>query len=881
MEKEERSLEEIFGSYIGGAEGGKGRRVPFKFLDPYEAEDTDIFFGREEEVKELYKKYFSSNLLLLYGESGTGKTSLLRCGLLTQIPSSDLLLIHLKNSASAFEALEAELHRHLGERASAGRSLLENFRELHRLKRKPIGILFDQFEEVFIFQPEEARREMIAQVKSWLDSDLDIRVLFVIRKEFLADLTEFEAVLPSLFQNRVWVRKMDASQAEEAIAGPCRVCRVGIDKDLVSKLLKHLQAEGREVDLPNLQVLMDRLYRRAADRDPEKPEITMADYEALGRIENILASFLDERIAELKDPDLGKALLKLAVTSDGTKKPISEGVAAQMLSVGRTSEAAEQIPTLLATFERARILRRRPDGTFELRHDVLAKTIYSWMSETEKEIIEIRQLIENRYSEYQKRNTLLDREALELITPYKAKLGISADQKEFIQASKEAQRERIKRRRMLIAAILSAIILILSGFTFWNFKERKKTESAKQESDLRGRISQARYLFSQALLNTDNEKAPAFLAGALRSHPIAESMEMINTVVAKMEGQFQIPRQTIKGHEGGVRAAKFSPDGKLLASGSYDNTIRLWNILTGEVRILKGHEGIVSSVGFSPDGTSLASVSGDNTMRLWDIRTGKVLIFKGYEGASDIAFSPDGTMLACTSWDKTVRLCDIRTGETKKIKGHLDRAWAVAFSPDGTMLASASYDKTIRLWNLLTGEVRILIGHEGIVSDVAFSPDGTLLASASDDKTVRLWNVRTEKHMLFKGHKEKIWAVAFSPDSSLLASASNDKTVRLWDVRSGEARVLKGHEADVLAVAFSPDGTLLASASVDSTIRVWYLLPNCYFQKHQDSIWRLGRFLSMDEMLFALDSFTNLRYDPKTDTVEALPFKGIPKEWQK
>jgi len=109
MDEKDRSLDEIFGNYLGGGRGESERRIPFKFLDPYEAEDREIFFGREEEVKELYKKCFSSNLLLLYGESGTGKTSLLRCGLLGRIPSSDVFLIHIRNSGGGLEALEQEI----------------------------------------------------------------------------------------------------------------------------------------------------------------------------------------------------------------------------------------------------------------------------------------------------------------------------------------------------------------------------------------------------------------------------------------------------------------------------------------------------------------------------------------------------------------------------------------------------------------------------------------------------------------------------------------------------------------------------------------------------------------------------------------------------
>jgi uncharacterized protein with WD repeat len=289
---------------------------------------------------------------------------------------------------------------------------------------------------------------------------------------------------------------------------------------------------------------------------------------------------------------------------------------------------------------------------------------------------------------------------------------------------------------------------------------------------------------------------------------------------------------TLNGHGDGVSAIAFSPNGQLMASGSYDGTVKLWNVeRRREIATLTGRwSADVFAVAFSPDGKLVASGDYDKTVKLWDVeRQTEITALKGHgDGVSAVAFSPDGKLIASGSWDNTVKLWDIeRRTEVATLKGHGDDVNAVAFNPDGRLIASGSRDGTVKLWDVKgRKEIATQFEHWSTVLGIAFSPDGELIASSSRDGTIKLWDVerRTEVATL-KGHTKSVNSVAFSPDGELIASSSRDGTIKLWDVerRTVIGRLWRHGSSDVCAVDFSPDGELLASGSWDNTVKLWDL----------------------------------------------------------
>lgn len=339
--------------------------------------------------------------------------------------------------------------------------------------------------------------------------------------------------------------------------------------------------------------------------------------------------------------------------------------------------------------------------------------------------------------------------------------------------------------------------------------------------------------------------------------------------------------QILQGHQSSVWSVVWRPvshdvhqaiSKSILASASFDQTVRVWNSATGQcLKILQGHSNLVWSVAWSRDGNTLASGSDDQTVKLWDWQSGECLkTLQGYANpVSAVAWNRSlgsTNILASGTDDHLVRLWNVDTGEIlKTLRGHHSSLWSLAWHPSKPLLVSGSQERSVRLWNTGTGEcVKQLQGRGSPIRSISWHPNGELLAAASsstameiwdaftgqtlttlhgspsrilvaawsphgewlatgnDDHTVKLWTVEGECIKTLHGHQDWVLCLAWHPNGSMLASSSDDSTIRLWDLQTGTClHTLSDHKNWVWSVAWSPDGSMLASSSDDRTIRLW------------------------------------------------------------
>ena len=293
--------------------------------------------------------------------------------------------------------------------------------------------------------------------------------------------------------------------------------------------------------------------------------------------------------------------------------------------------------------------------------------------------------------------------------------------------------------------------------------------------------------------------------------------------------------RTLTGHTDHVLSIRFSSDGSLLASLGYDKTVRVWDVMSGiERATINVENGTFTAIAFAADGKSVLTANGtdsggggDPLIRFWDVATGKASrTLDPGEVMSAIAVSPDGKTLALGALSGTVKLWDLGANrERASLPGHTDEVQSVAFSTDGKMLASGAKDETARLWDLASGKPLQILKHRGIVNAVAFSPDGKTLATGCWDSAIHLWDVSkgTETRAL-RGHKDIVWDVAFAPDGQTIASSSSDKSLKMWDASSGTERLtFAGHVDFVDAAVLTNKGKTLVSHDSLDAVRVWDL----------------------------------------------------------
>ena len=502
------------------------KRYPLKFLDAYTKEDKDIFFGREEEENLLYEMIFQTDLLLVYGASGTGKTSLIQCGLSKKFQSHDRLALTVRRKNNLNDSLKKCLeiaggkinkieedlewlyedwtrNRNSNKAPSNSSELASQFKALYLKHFKPIHLIFDQFEELYILGSKSEQELFISTVKKILLVKQPVKIIISIREEYLGYLYEFEKQVPELMSKRLRVEAMNLEKVKSVIRKIASYpngnihLKKGEEEDIAILIYGKTRGEdkSKSVQLPYLQVFLDRLYLQITNDKSRQKEATfsLSALNEMGDIGDVLRDFLDDRVRsiarklQLNEENIWK-ILSPFVTLEGTKEPLSE----EQLNDRLKSISPTIIKNTLGAFVEDRVLRfAENEQLYEIAHDSLAKQIKAKRSEEDIALLEVIRLIRTQTQlNPEARDFFSDRHLL-FIEPHLNKLNLKKEEITWIKKSqafrkKESERKekeiRKTRTQLRIVRFLLIGFVLLSILAIYFGRQANKEKSSAQQS---------------------------------------------------------------------------------------------------------------------------------------------------------------------------------------------------------------------------------------------------------------------------------------------------------------------------------------------------------------------------------------------------------------
>ncbi len=905
---------------------------PYPGLRAFEPDEDYLFFGREKEIDELLERLRHTRVLSVIGGSGSGKSSLVRSGLIPALQGGFMVEAGsswrvailrpgedpIGNLARCLDAPEvlgaaadlAETNRTMLEATlrSSALGLVEAVHCACLPADDNVLVVVDQFEELFRFKQSRtignAAEDATAFVKLLLEAtkqeQAPVYILITMRSDFIGDCMVFAGLPEAISAGQYLIPRMTREQLRAAITGPAAVGGAPIASRLVVRLLNEV---GDDPDqLPVLQHALMRTWDYWTQHHTQNEPLDLHHYEAIGTMSASLSQHAEEAFQELSDHEkiiaakLFKALTDTTEDKRGVRRPTP------VRNICTACEAHEE--EIFAVVERFRqpgrtflmppaftprpvlgLLDFTPEGREQRQEERASETripltldtildisheslIRQWdrLKQWEKEeaqSVELYQRLRQTATLWKQGEAgLWGTPDLDVALHWRAQEqptvvwterygGGYTLAMEFLEASEQnrrANQQAARRRRQRIrigfmTGFLIVLVLMLISLRGWQQAAREKqlanfddliaqTTAAGERHPQRSLL-----LAAEALQLTEQRGGPS----------LEDAKQIILQTLTNTGGV------SLLGHTERINTIALSPDGRWLATGSDDRSVKLWDVSAAihqhqnlTAITLAGHKSPVRTLAITPDSHWLATGGNDSEVLLWDLTApnpgAEPESLKGHEGAIvTLASTPDGHWLVTGSDDHTVRLWDLTaanpSSNSKRLLGHDSTISALIISPDSHWLITGSEDQTACLWDLTAPQTQLdcphrLSGHTGPVSALTVSPDGHWLVTSSDDHTARLWDLlsisqtETALHLL-QGHTGRITSMAVSPDSRWLATGSEDRTARLWDLTAPESPdrqfVLRGHKDAILTTLITPDGHWLVTGSQDNSVRLWDL----------------------------------------------------------
>jgi WD40 repeat protein/energy-coupling factor transporter ATP-binding protein EcfA2 len=823
---------------------------PYQGLQAFTKETKRFFFGRDRVVDDLVLKLQASNFVPLIGPSGSGKSSVVRAGLIPRL--EDLgwhVLEPMKPGVEPIYELKRSLDPIFDRRQLTSihqRLDSEGLRGILELlpDRKHL-LVVDQFEEVFTFSRDDrAKQRRFIEMLMGLEVGDRLSVVTTMRSDFV-DSWQSHGDLVGVLQGRtVWMPPLEGNDLRDAIVKPAEVQGYRFETELEALILEDVAKEMN--CLPLLEFALEKLWEQ---RECQNRQLTVEVYREMGRLMGALDRYATDwysRLTTKQQNTVRRVMLELVRIGIDTKDTRWRRQASDIL------ELENGIEDVIEQMVERRLIIRENDA-IDLTHERLMdgwQFFEEWRQDN-RDLRRLAQKVKDAHKEWQNKGGsneyLIQGGFLSDVREHLSELQLGQISHEFYCLSEKRHKEN---SAFLIATVAESELRDKSIKAF-NLISAQPVQAAIEmicavgvniEKIQHKILAPVKLNLREFSIHAREKNCFQGLSGTVR---MAYSPDGYTVASGNEEGFISVQSLVnrsdhcmFEAHLNAVTSIAFSLDGKTIASGGIDSIIRLWD-LKGNLMtpLFQGHQSHVIFLAFLPDNRSIISGSYDNTVRVWDLKGNCKTTILASCGSmlSVISLSPDGKIIASSGEDCIVRLWDV-SGKSigKPFDIHKYLITSMSFSPNGKTIATADEKGNIYFWDLSTGEVlnTLCVSH-GRRTDIKFSPDGCTLASCGDDSDIYLWNLNIDPiEEIFRfDQRDMIVDQYFSVNSEILVTCGyKDGLIRCWDLKTLPAKQFLSESGSIWPACFSPDGNFLASHEEGWSIDIWSVEASCLLQ---------------------------------------------------